>query len=1141
MNMNMERYIAIGIFLLSFNCMIVQGQPSFIRTTTMTSDSSSIVTTEYVDGLGRTSQLVVTDATPTGEDLATLQEYDLNGRESNKWNAVPTVGDGAYCDAGSLKQTAMAFYSDQFPYSRITYDNSPLNRVARQYGAGANWQSNNKCVVTEYTTNGVANPCRRYVRWNDYEGFTYNGEWSDGELDVTITTDEDGNKEIDFRDLRGLLILHRSIDACHDNLQHDTYYIYDSYGNLVFVLPPMASALFSTPYIPYLTAQDEVANLCYCYEYDHRNLCVSNRMPGCEAVLMRYDKAHRPIFIQDGNLRSLSKWRFMLYDSFGRPTVEGLCAESTLQDVAKIKVTTHFGYSGNLFGYNSGGLDLSDVESLSANYYDFYTFMSNFADVSDSLQYRTMAGYSERYNDFGESSARGMLTGTSTRVLDTAGNGGVLVRAMYYDEHGNMIQSHESNAMGGFDHYYYQLSFTGKPLKVMHVHETADTALTDVFQYIYDNMERPLTTTVSRNGESAVILASNTYNGLGQLAEQSLGSHANGIVDYTYNVRWWTQSITSPHFSQTLYYEHPYADATPCYNGNVSAVEWNALDAMAAATPTTHSYRFAYDGLNRLTAAGYSAVGDYLSWNGNLVVHTPPGQDVCHDYSTTYQYDLNGNITSLTRKGVNYCVPSGEDMTVWAYGDIDDLSLLYDGNQLRKVTDQCSDLEYAGAMDFKDGANEAVEYTWDANGNMTSDLNKGITSITYNVLNLPERIEYEDNHIVQYTYAADGRKLRVKYLLNTLQTIVQPGINPGLHGSSGEAGLMGFLPPITPQPGPDSLEINPPQLLVTLSTLDYCGNHVYRNGALERTMNDYGYHSDSTYYYYIKDYQGNVRAVIDQNGVLKEINNYYPYGGLMGAASTGVQPNKYGGKELDRQNGLDWYDSQARMLDPMVGRTTTMDPLSEKYYSISPYAWCANNPINLIDDNGQAFKAAITAWKYIKKAYNIYTKTGKLTPRNLKQAGLSEIVDIAGDLYTVFDGNTSVEDKLWAGFDLIVGTDFNNKGKKEVVNIINKEKSKIKPNGGYAKPHGGKTHNERIDNLIEILKSDKDVTNIRKNQKQVDINGHVVGNNRPDVQFDKNGRHTNVEYDTRSAASVEHRKTVSTNDPNARNKFYRIK
>ncbi len=59
---------------------------------------------------------------------------------------------------------------------------------------------------------------------------------------------------------------------------------------------------------------------------------------------------------------------------------------------------------------------------------------------------------------------------------------------------------------------------------------------------------------------------------------------------------------------------------------------------------------------------------------------------------------------------------------------------------------------------------------------------------------------------------------------------------------------------------------------------------------------------------------------------------------------------------LDRESGLDWYDSRARWLDPAVGRTTTMDPKAESYYSISPYAWCANNPVRFVDPDGKIIK-----------------------------------------------------------------------------------------------------------------------------------------------------------------------------------------
>ena len=104
---------------------------------------------------------------------------------------------------------------------------------------------------------------------------------------------------------------------------------------------------------------------------------------------------------------------------------------------------------------------------------------------------------------------------------------------------------------------------------------------------------------------------------------------------------------------------------------------------------------------------------------------------------------------------------------------------------------------------------------------------------------------------------------------------------------------------------------------------------------------------------YIRDCQGNVRAVVDQNGTLEEINNYYPYGGLMAANShDDVQPCKYSGKELDRENGLDLYDFSARLMDPMLSLFTSVDPMAEKYYGISPYAYCASNPIRYTDPMG---------------------------------------------------------------------------------------------------------------------------------------------------------------------------------------------
>ena len=81
-----------------------------------------------------------------------------------------------------------------------------------------------------------------------------------------------------------------------------------------------------------------------------------------------------------------------------------------------------------------------------------------------------------------------------------------------------------------------------------------------------------------------------------------------------------------------------------------------------------------------------------------------------------------------------------------------------------------------------------------------------------------------------------------------------------------------------------------------------------------------------------------------------------PFGGLFGEGlQTSNQPYKYNGKELDRFEGLDLFDYGARHYDAALGRWGTVDPLAEKYYSISPYVYCANNPVRFIDPDGMSY------------------------------------------------------------------------------------------------------------------------------------------------------------------------------------------
>ena len=330
--------------------------------------------------------------------------------------------------------------------------------------------------------------------------------------------------------------------------------------------------------------------------------------------------------------------------------------------------------------------------------------------------------------------------------------------------------------------------------------------------------------------------------------------------------------------------------------------------------------RISYDGMSRLTAAGYLE-------NGKRNDH----------FSTSYKYDLMGNILSLRREGL---LNSGN------YGTIDDLTYSYKGNQVVKIDDAAEESpSYRGAMHFRDYADEETEYTYDANGNMLTDSNKGITSIDYNVLDLPQCIstksralfKEDSNDTIYYTYSADGTKLRSTY--KKAEFLVYP-FNPQASLTSLNVGTGGMAKPIAKR---------------LKTKYYYCSNLVYDNDNISAILFDGGYASVNddngiVMHFYVKDHLGSNRLVVDGNGNIEEVNHYYPFGALMGDRC-GVSRNnyKYIGKELDTMYGWNMQDHEARWYDPIVGRWMATDPLQEKYAKTNSYSYCISNPIRFVD------------------------------------------------------------------------------------------------------------------------------------------------------------------------------------------------
>ena len=402
---------------------------------------------------------------------------------------------------------------------------------------------------------------------------------------------------------------------------------------------------------------------------------------------------------------------------------------------------------------------------------------------------------------------------------------------------------------------------------------------TEVYTYTYDQVDRVSKVEHTLNS-TKVTLADNTYDNQGRLYSKPLHGSAANKLTYAYNIRSWLTEISGTNFTQHLYYTDG-VNTTKCYNGNISSMTWKGSDNVL------RGYKYAYDGPSRLTNAAYGETAA-ISTNIDRFTEKVSG------------YDKNGNITALQRYG---------QTSASAYGSIDNLTYTLNGNQLNRVDDAVTTSAYNNGFEFKDAVKQAGEYTYDANGNLTKDLNKGISSIQYNFLNLPSSITFGDGSIT-YLYRADGTKLRTIHKTGSAST-----------------------------------------------TTDYCNNVIYENGTAKQLLTEEGYVSlsDNKYHYYLKDHQGNNRVVTTldatgKNWIAEETNHYYPFGGVY-AGTGNVQPYKYNGKELDAKKGLNWYDYGARQYDAAIGRWHVVDLLNETNYT-SGYSYCVNNPARYIDVMG---------------------------------------------------------------------------------------------------------------------------------------------------------------------------------------------
>jgi len=928
--------------------------------TTSSNEAAANVNVVYYDGLGRPIQQVAGKMSATGTDIITHIEYDGFGRQSKDYLPFAASSTNLAFDGAALTTTTTYYNNtanvDEItgnPYSQKFFEPSPLNRVLKQAAPGNAWMgntddNNDHTVKFAYQTNtadGTPNDVKKLSVTaaldgnNIYGNLTFNSAtaYPAGQLYKTVTKDENwtfgtANTTEEYKNKEGQVVLKRN----YNGTALDTYYVYDQFGNLTYVLPPLANG-----------SNANIAGLGYQYKYDKRNRLAEKKLPGKQWEFIVYDPLDRPVrtgpsLTPFGGYMTLPNtdvgWMMTIFDGLGRPAITGWYQSTVSAGTrASVQATittvlTAVPGSGTIDGVAVGYNNLSlppGFRLLTVNYYDDYNWPgapTNF-DPIEGQNIRTQV--------------KGMPTGSWVRVMD-ASNVKSEVSYTLYDNRSRAVSTRTANYLGGYTQVDTKLDFDGSPLKTTTFHKRLTGSTPDVKveeNFTYTAQDRLLSHTHKINDLAAQPLSVNSYNKLGQLKTKSVGSLSSvgGVgpiqdVNYTYNARGWLTDINKINTlsmlgSQTdLFAFHiSYNDVTdhtngdidirPMYNGNISETYWKT-----SADNVKRKYSYKYDDLNRLAFSFYQKPEEEVVLTGS--------------YNENIRYDANGNITGISRFG------AVDDPNMQVQIDLLTYTYFTGSNQLKKVVD-----DSFSPQGFRDINTSLDDYIYDTNGNMTTDRNKGITNIKYNHLNLPVEINFGATNKIIYLYDAAGRKVK-KTVTEGTTTVFVDYLSGGFQYKDA---VLQFFP----------------------TAEGYIDNTVVSG------VNNYNY------IYQYKDHLGNVRVNYTATKgrffqppriSIKEESHYYPFGLKHQNYASNfeeyqniedeivlypplnnnklVNNYKYNGKELQDELGLNMYDYGARNYDPALGRWMNIDPLAETSRRFSPYAYALNNPVYFIDPDG---------------------------------------------------------------------------------------------------------------------------------------------------------------------------------------------
>ena len=905
---------------------------------------NSIVDYQYFDGLGRPTQAIGIGQSPDQKSIIKTEiSYDKFNRQLSSMLPI-AAGSTVYVPIPNAKSLAQGFYANVAPTDSSIFEASPLNRIKATFGVGNAWRIADKKTQLFYEAGG--NEVRNYSV-NSSGNIVLSGTYPANSLFKKRMLDEQGHEIIEYTDKRGRMIEKRQ--QLETGVYAHTHYIYDGLGRPKAIIQPMGYELNTG----FSYNSTNFQNWVFFYNYDFRGRNDLKHVPATGFTKMVYDKKDRLVMQQDALQATLNKWNFQKYDAFSREVFRGETLNSNSQSVLQTAFNSHTApdevwSSGG--GYNGGSFpSLANPSGNDVQHYTFYDQYDFVAALNTNFNFDAGNSYHTKH-----SSAKSLQTESVSYNL--ADHNQYFMSATYFDTKNRPIQSFETHVLSPTlpNRADVEYNFSGEVLKNRTLHkQVGKPDITELYENEYDHVGRPtkifhtlngIKTEISRftydpigRQISKKIKAGFTYKAgisdiiirnsepptntqdyvrrniqlnpgfvycpdslspslyFGQVDTLGLGSTTDALqtIDYSYNIRNGLRGINLTN------------DQLNTLNKNQNDLFGMKLDFhetglwydgnihkqtwLKANDNIQRSYTYNYDFSKRLKSAAFQTTNN-------------------EDFSLpTMAYDKNGNILSLARKGKN-----GSNFNL-----LDDLSYSYSGNKLLQVEDAVSDTSKNYFNNRNIGSND---FEYDPNGNLKKDLNENINQINYNTyLNQPIEVIKSDGSWEKSFYDGSGHLFKRTNSLGTTWT--------------------------------------------------YSGNIIYKNDTLYQIGTREGRIIQDTlgnfhYQFEYRDLTSNLRLLYQDPTIgnpatrmapeIVQSQDYEPFGVGFNEYFGSRNNNKFGysNHEIGNDLGLNRIDFGNRTYNPTYGRFDKSDIMMEKFNSLTNYNFTLNNPINIIDPDG---------------------------------------------------------------------------------------------------------------------------------------------------------------------------------------------